>query len=74
MYLECSGTLGSFEMVARPLEFLSSVNVRPPHLELQQERRIPFLTKQRNGTSSRDEEGKPGLFLSCDGTLSVPLK
>ena len=61
-------------MVSRPLEFLSSVKLRPPPLEVRRERRIPFLTKQRNGTSSRDEEGKPGLFLSCGGTLGVPLE
>ena len=67
------GISGSFEMVARALEFLSSVKLRPPPLEVRRERRIPFLTKQRNGTSSRDEEGKPGLFLSCGGTLNVPL-
>ena len=34
---------------------------------------IPFPMKQGNGPSSRDE-GKMGLFLSCGGTLSVPLK
>ena len=34
---------------------------------------IPFLMKQGNGPSSRDK-GKMGLFLSCGGTLSVPLK
>ena len=30
--------------------------------------RIPFPTKQGNGPSSRDEEGKTGLFLSCGGS------
>ena len=30
--------------------------------------------KQGNGPSSRDEEGKTGLFLSCGGTLGVPLE
>ena len=30
--------------------------------------------KQGNGPSSRDEEGKPGLFLSCGGTHGVPFK
>ena len=33
MCLECTGTSGSFEMVARTLEFLSSIKWRPPHLE-----------------------------------------
>ena len=36
-YLECIGTLGSFGMVTRPLEFLSSLKLRPPPLELHQE-------------------------------------
>ena len=31
-------------------------------------------TKKGNGPSSRDEEGEPGLFLSCGRTLSVPLE
>ena len=35
---------------------------------------IPFPMKQGNGPSSRDEEGKTGLFLSCGGTLSVTLE
>ena len=35
---------------------------------------IPFLTKQENRHSSRDEEGEQGLFLSCGGTLGVPLE
>ena len=35
---------------------------------------IPFPTKQGNGCSSWDEEGKTGLFLSCGGTLSVTLE
>ena len=33
-YLECIGTLGSFGMVTRPLEFLSTFKCRPPPLEL----------------------------------------
>ena len=35
---------------------------------------IPLQTKQGIGPSSRDEEEKPGLFLSCGGKLSVPLE
>ena len=35
---------------------------------------IPLLTKKRNRQSSRVEEGKTGLFLSCGGKLSIPLK
>ena len=30
---------------------------------------IPFLTKQEQGPSSRDEEGKTGLFLTCGRSL-----
>ena len=35
---------------------------------------ILFPTKQGIGPSSPDEEGKIGLFLSCGGTLGVPLE
>ena len=35
---------------------------------------IPLQTKQGIGSSSRDEDGKLGLFLSCGGKLSVPLE
>ena len=35
---------------------------------------IPLLMKQGNGHSSRDEEGKAGLYLSCGGKFSVPLQ
>ena len=35
---------------------------------------IPLWTKQGNGPSSRDEEGKLGLFLSCGGKFSVLLE
>ena len=42
MYLECIGTSGSFEMVARSLDFLWSVKLRPPSLEVQRERRDFF--------------------------------
>ena len=42
VYLECIGTSGSFEMVARPLEFLSSVKLRPPPPEVRWESRDTF--------------------------------
>ena len=45
VYLECIGTSGSFEMVARPLEFLSSVKLRLPPLEVRQERQDSFPDK-----------------------------
>ena len=34
VYLEWTGTLESFGMVGRPLEFLSSVKLRQPPLEV----------------------------------------
>ena len=34
VYVECIETLRSFEMVARPLEFLLSGKLRPPPLEV----------------------------------------
>ena len=37
VYLKCIGTSGSFGMVARPLEFLSTFQLRPPPLEVRQE-------------------------------------
>ena len=36
--------------------------------------RIPLQMKKGNGPSSRDEEGKPGLFLSCGRKLGVSLQ
>ena len=51
-----------------------SVKLRPPTLRCNRNTGIPFRTKQENGPSSQDEEGKLGLFLSCFRTLSVPLE
>ena len=73
-YLEWTGTSGSYGMVAQPLEFLSRFNLRQPPLEVDGNAGIPFPVKQGNGPSCQDEEGKPGVFLSCGGTLGVPLK
>ena len=42
VYLEWIGTSGSFGMVARLLEFLWSVKLRPPPLEVPWERRDSF--------------------------------
>ena len=50
VYLECIGTSGSFEMVARPLEFLSSVKVRPTPLVVRQECRDSFPEEVGKGT------------------------
>ena len=35
---------------------------------------IPFQMKQGNRPSSRVEEGKTGLFLSCGEKFSIPFK
>ena len=42
VYLECIGTSGSFVMVARPLEFILSVKLRPPPLEVRRESQDTF--------------------------------
>ena len=64
--------------------FLNSGTTRGVPLEFQGETglllrcdrniRIPLQTKQGNGPSSRVEDGKPRLFLSCGGKLGVPLQ
>ena len=41
--------------------------MRLPPLQVRQECRDSFPDKQGNGPSSRDEEGKPGLFLIVAG-------
>ena len=72
--LEWIGTSGSFGMVTRPLEFLSSFNLRLPPPAMPQECQDSFLDEAGKGSSSREEEGISELFLSCGGTLSVSLK
>ena len=74
LYLECIGTPGTLGIVARSLEFLSNFKLRPPPLSGVQNARITFPTKQGNGPSSRDLEGKMGFLLSYGGTLGVPLE
>ena len=74
MYLEWIGTLGSFGMVARPLEFISAFKLRLPPLEVRREQRDSNWTKQGNGPSSQDEEGNTGHFWSCGGTLGILLE
>ena len=73
-YLVWTGILGSSAMLARPLEFLLSFKFRPPPLEVRHERQDTLPKKQGNGPSSRDEEGKAGLLLSCGRTVGVPLE
>ena len=65
VYLERIGTSGSFLVVAQPLVFLFSFTLRLPSLELRWECWDSFPNEKGNGPSSRDEEGKTGLFLSC---------
>ena len=60
-------------MVARSLEFFSSVSGDRLLLRCDGNAGTASLKKEGNGPSSRDEEGEPGLFLSCGRTLSVPL-
>ena len=64
----------SFGMVARPLEFLSTFPLRAPPLEMRLELQDSFPEEAEKRTSSRVEEGKPGLFMSSGGTLGVPLE
>ena len=53
VYLEWIGTLGSFLIVARPLEFLSSFTLRMPSLELGQECRDTFPEEAETWTLTR---------------------
>ena len=74
VYLEWIGTSGFFCIVQQPLEFLSSFKLRQVPLEVRRERWHIFPNELGKWTSSRDEEGKTGLFLSCGRTLGVPLE
>ena len=64
MYLEWIWTMGSFGMVAHPLDFLSSVKLRPPALEVPQERWHSFP----------DEAGKWTLLLGLGGKTGALLE
>ena len=50
VYLEFIRTSVSFDMVARPLEFLSSVKLRPPPLEVRRVSRNSFPDEARKWT------------------------
>ena len=50
VYLEWIGTSGSFGIVALPLEFLSSLKLRPSPLEVRWEHRDSFLEEARKWT------------------------
>ena len=60
VYLEWIGTSGSFGILTPPLDFLSSINLRSPPLEVRREHQMPFPKKQGNGPSARDKEDKMG--------------
>ena len=50
MYLEWTGTSGSFEMVAQTLEFFSNFKLRLPPLEVRREFRDSFPEEAGKGT------------------------
>ena len=50
VYLEWIGTSGSFGMVERPLEFLSTFKLRPPPLEVRAEGLDSFPDEPGKGT------------------------
>ena len=50
VYLEWTGALGSFGMVVRPLEFLSTFKLRLPPLEERQDRWDSFPDEAGKGT------------------------
>ena len=64
VYWKCIGTSGSFEMGTGPPEFLSSVKLRPPALEVPQERWHSFP----------DEAGKWTLLLGLGGKTGALLE
>ena len=59
-------------MVARPLEFLSSVKLRPPPLEVRRKLQDSFSDESGKWNLLSHEEGKRGLYLIC-GVTSVFL-
>ena len=61
--LVCTGTSGPFEMVARPLEFLSSVKLRPPPLDVRWEHRVSFPDEAGKWTLISGREGKTRALL-----------
>ena len=63
VYLEWIGTSGSFGIVARPLEFLSIFNWRPPPLEVRRECRDSLPNEERKWTLISRWGGKTGALL-----------
>ena len=66
--------IGAFGMVARPVEFLSSVKLRPLPLQVRRERQDSFPNEAGKWTFISRRGWKPGHFLNCGGTLGVPLE
>ena len=54
MYLEWTGTSGSFEMVTQTLEFFSNFKLRPPPLEVRREFRDSFPEEAGKGTPNSE--------------------
>ena len=67
VYLEWIGTSGSFGMVARPLEFLSTFMLRVPPLEMRRERRESFPYETGKGSLISSSEAETGLPWMCSG-------
>ena len=63
MLLEWIGIMGSFGMVARSLDFLSTFKVRPPLLEVLRELRDSFPNEAGKWTLISRRGGKNGALL-----------
>ena len=61
--LEWTGTSGSFGIVARLLEFLSTFELRPPPLEVQRECQDSFTNEAGKGTLISRRGGEHGALL-----------
>ena len=72
MSLEWIGTLGSFGMVARPLEFLSTFMLRVPPLEMRRECWESFPDKVGIGTLISSYKAETGLLLILAGPQCSP--
>ena len=63
VYQKCIGTSGSFEIGTGPLEFLSSVKLRPPPPEVPRECRHSFPDEAGKWTLLSGLGGKTGALL-----------
>ena len=62
VYLQCIGTSGSFKMLACPVEFLSSVKLRSPPIEVGRKGRDSFPDKAGKWTLLSRLGGKTGVL------------